>query len=768
MTDVYLRGIALRLRCFLPALAAFLILGLAAPAQADEETPKADPALLTLDRIYDSGDFSGDHGPAVHWHKRRGGYTGFEDSPLGGGKRDLVWRSTSGDDREVLVPSHRFAPPGDSSPVSVESYEFSADGSKLLIFTNSQRVWRTNSRGDYWVLDVTGGELVRLGGDVPQSSLMFAQFSPDGLRVAYVRDHNLFIQDLRSLEITQLTHDGSPTRINGTFDWVYEEELALQRGFRFSSDGQLIAYWQIDDEGVPTFPLVDQLAGVYPSVRMIPYPKVGERNPAARIGVIAAGGGKTKWLPIPGDPREHYLAALEWVDGSHELVIQQLDRLQQNNRVFLANADTANVRPLFTESDAAWVDHLNPKPFWHNDNRSFLWLSDQQGWRQVYSVGLEGHRGPAITPDGWDVIDLLGIDADGHWVYFTASPENATQTYLYRVRLDGSDLTRVSPADQPGTHAYRLSPDGKSAVHTYSTFDRPPLVELVSLPEHRQLKLLSDNQALRDKLAALKPVKSEFFKVEAAPGVSLDGWRLLPADFDPAKKYPVLFYVYGEPAGQTVVDSWGGSRRLWHQYLAQQGYVVMSLDNRGTNGPRGRDFRKCIYRQVGVLASADQAAATQALLAQHKYLDPERVAIWGWSGGGSMTLNALFRYPKIYKAGLAIAPVPNQRYYDTIYQERYMGLPGDNTDGYRQGSPITHAHQLEGRLLLVHGSGDDNCHFQGAEALADELIAHNKQFDFFPYPGRSHSISERQNTTRHLQELLTRTLEEYVPPGPRP
>lgn len=767
MIHVGWRRAAFEAQLRLIAAACLLLFLAAAPQAARSETPPApDPSLLTLDRIFASGDFGSDHGPEVHWLER-GGYVGFEDSPLGGGKRDLVWRHPDGDRREALVQSHRFAPPGDNGPLSVDSYEFSADGSKLLIYTNSQRVWRTRSRGDYWVLDIAGGELVRLGGDSPPSSLMFARFSPDGLRVAYVRDHNLFVQDLRSREITQLTHDGSPTRINGAFDWVYEEELQLQRGFRFSSDSRWLAYWQIDDEGVPTFPLVDQLAGVYPSVRMIPYPKVGERNPAARIGVVPVGGGETAWLAISGDPREHYLAALEWIDGTHQLVIQQLDRLQQHNRVFLADAETGNARLLFTESDAAWIDHVNPTLHWLPDRKSFLWLSEQQGWRQIYQISLEGERGPAITPHGWDVIDFVALDPAGEWLYFTASPENPTQEYLYRVRRDGSQLARLSPADQPGTHHYRLSPDARWAVHTYSTFDQPPLEELVGLPEHKQLRLLADNQSLRDKLKALKPVKSEFFRVEAAPGVALDGWRLLPADFDPAKKYPVLFYVYGEPAGQTVADSWGGNRRLWHQYLAQQGYVVMSLDNRGADVPRGRAWRKSVHRQVGVLASADQAAATQALLAQHKYLDPERIAIWGWSGGGSMTLNALFRYPKLYKAGLAVAPVPNQRYYDTIYQERYMGLPGDNAEGYRQGSPITHAHQLEGRLLLVHGTGDDNCHFQGAEALADELIAHNKQFDFFPYPARSHSNSERQNTTRHLHGLLTRQLEEYVPSGPR-
>jgi dipeptidyl-peptidase 4 len=287
---------------------------------------------------------------------------------------------------------------------------------------------------------------------------------------------------------------------------------------------------------------------------------------------------------------------------------------------------------------------------------------------------------------------------------------------------------------------------------------------LIRLPEHTIVKTLADNAALKKKLEALRSCSTEFFRVNIGDGVALDGWCIKPPGFDPSRKYPVLFHVYGEPAGQTVLDSWHDKQFLWHCMLAQEGYLIMSVDNRGTPAPRGRDWRKIVYRQVGVLASADQAAAVRALLKERSYLDPARIAIWGWSGGGSMTLNALFRYPELYQTGMSVAPVPNQRHYDTIYQERYMGLPGDNPDGYRKGSPIHFAHQLKGNLLVVHGTGDDNCHYLGTEALFDELIAHGKQFTMMAYPNRSHAISEGKNTTRHLYETLTRYLRANTPP----
>lgn len=725
--------------------------------------PEKDAALLTLDRIFDSDDFRGEEAPAIRWSKG-GGYTTLEKPELKGAGQDLVWHDTGSDRKEILVPAHRFIPPGGESPLAIESYSFSNDGSKLLIFTNSKRVWRTRSRGDYWVLDIAAGELKKLGGDAAPSTLMFAAFSPQASRVAYVRENNLYVQNLQDMQITPLTSDGSSEIINGTFDWVYEEELGLRDGFRWSPDGQSLAYWQINTTGVRDFLLINNTDRLYSQVQAIPYPKAGEKNSVGRIGVVSAMGGATVWMSVPGDPREHYIAQMDWAGNSNEIVLQQFNRVQNTNLVMLANAKSGEVRTVFTESDAAWVENSNAKWNWIDDHKRLVWLSERDGWQHAYAATMTGEV-TLITAERADVISVEAVDARDGWLYYIASPDNPTQRYLYRVKLDGTHSERVTPKNQSGTHSYSISPDAKWAVHNSSTFDSPAVVELISLPDHKPVRSLVDNKKLKEVLEKLKRPTSEFFRVNIGNDVVLDAWCLKPPDFDVKKSYPVLFYVYGEPAGQTVLDQWGGRRHLWHLLLAQQGYIVMSVDNRGTPAPRGRDWRKCVHRQIGILASAEQAAAVKAILKERPYIDPERVAVWGWSGGGSMTLNAIFRYPDLYRAAMSVAPVPNQRYYDSIYQERYMGLPADNPDGYRRGSAINFVHQLKGELLLVHGTGDDNVHYQGSEALINELIVHNKSFTMFAYPNRSHSISERKNTTRHFFGLLTRFLNEKIRPG---
>jgi dipeptidyl-peptidase-4 len=489
-------------------------------------------------------------------------------------------------------------------------------------------------------------------------------------------------------------------------------------------------------------------------------------NSACRIGVVDATGGDIRWVKAPGDAREHYLHDLQWIPGTRRLLIQQLNRLQNTNRVFIAETSTGDVKQLLIDSDKAWVEAHNDLT-WHSDGRRFLFWSERDGWQHLYWAGLKNGKLKAATRGAFDVTELVRVREGGNELYFTASPDNPTQRYLYRSSLRGGGLERITPTNAPGTHKYVASPDGRWAFHTVSSFTVPPKTELISLPDHKTVRVLADNQKIREKLATLKVPTTEFFRVPVGDGIEIDGWCVLPPEFDRTKKHPLIVHVYGEPAGQTVKDQWGGAGQLWHWMLAQQGYVVMSFDNRGTATPRGHDWRKSIYRQVGILASQDQAAALKHVLATRPYLDPKRVGIWGWSGGGSMTLNALLRHPDLYTAGISIASVPNMRLYDTIYQERYMGLPSDNAEGYRQGSPLTFADRLQGKLLLIHGTGDDNCHYQGAEALVNAFIAHGKQFRMMSYPNRSHSINEGLNTSVHLRQLMTDFLHETLPPGPR-
>ncbi len=735
-----------------------------------------EPSQLTVERIYDSDEFEPDSFSAI-WLKDSSGYLTLESlQAIQPGKAIVAW-SPKSSQQDVLVPSAHLIPPGRMRPLSIDGYTFSKDRSLVLIYTNAKRVWRRKTRGDYWVLDRASRELIQVGGsDVRPSSLMFAKFSPDGRYVIYVSNNNLFRQDLRDGGIVALTNSKSPKIINGTFDWVYEEEFGLRDGFRISPDGRFVAYWHLDSTGVREFPLINNTDSLYPEIRQIPYPKVGQRNSACTVKVVDLHTGETTPLSIPGDPREHYIARISWIPLKHDpqaeagqqppprLLLQRLNRRQNTLQILLADPENGAVRLLLTEKDQAWVDVHDELKF-HPDGQRFTWISERDGWRHVYLVSLQDGSVTLATPGNFDVVQLLCMDQQGSWLYFIAAPGNPTERFLYRVRIDGTSLQRLTPQESTGTHRYQISPDAKWAIHRHSTFETPGPVELISLPDHRRIRMLAKNQRIRRALRSLRRGPSEFFRVDIGGDVLLDGWCIKPPDFDPDKTYPLLIYVYGEPAGTTVVNRWGGKNYLWHTMLAQHGYVVMSFDNRGTRAPRGREWRKAVHHQIGILAPQDQAAALEAVLRDRPFIDPKRVGIWGWSGGGSMSLNAIFKYPELYHTAMAVAPVANQRYYDTIYQERYMGLPGDNPEGFLKGSPINYAHQLTGNLLLVHGTGDDNCHYQATEALINELVRHHKPFTMMAYPNRSHSVSEGSGTTRHLRELLARYLTEKMPPS---
>lgn len=723
-----------------------------------------DPAILTIDRIFNSGEFSAQGVGGFRWLKSGNAYTRIEPSANIKGGTDLVSYDVEKGTKTVLVSAEKLVPAGESAPLRIAGYDWSADNQQMLIFTNTKRVWRQNTLGDYWVLDLNNWKLKKLGGDAKPSTLMFAKFSPDGKKVGFVRENNIYVENLADGKITQLTSDGSKTLINGTSDWVNEEELGLRDCWRWSPDSQSIAYWQMDSSGIKDFILVNTTDDVYPKLTYLPYPKAGTTNAAVRIGVVSANGGQTKWMNTPGDLRQNYIAMMDWTDNSNELILQHLNRLQNTNQLMVADAKTGNVKTILTEKDEAWVDVEIQKMLWVDGGKSFLWMSERDGWQHVYKVSRDGSNTKLITVGNFDVVSIQSVDETKGWLYYIASPENATQRYLFRTKLDGSGkIEKVTPDAQKGVNSYNISPNSRWAFHTYSAFGKAPQYELVDVSNKTLVKTMVDNAALQTKINQIKKGTQEFIKVDVGEGVTLDGYMIRPPDFDPNKKYPILFHVYGEPASQTVMDSWGGTNYLWHSMLAQQGYIVASIDNRGTPAPKGRAWRKSIYRKIGVISSQDQANAVKAMLIKYPFIDASRVGIWGWSGGGSSTLNAMFRYPEIYKTGMSVAPVPDMSLYDTIYQERYMGLPQVNTEDYKQGSPITFAKNLKGNLLVVHGTGDDNVHYQGTERLINELVKENKQFTMMAYPNRSHGIFEGENTTRHLYTMLTKYLNEHLP-----
>lgn len=754
------------------ALVAIAATTAALPLRA--QTP--DPSIVTLDRVFASTDFEEQRLGPIQWTADGAAYTTLEPSTDRKGV-DIVRYDAATGSHEILVPATKLAPLSheEGSSVSIAGYQFSPDRSRVLIFTNTRRVWRQNTRGDYWVYDLKTGALKQLGDGSPPSTLMFATFSPDGGRVAYVREHNLYIEDLASGHMTQLTSDGSRTTINGTFDWVYEEELNLRNGFRWSPDGRSIAYWQLDATGVRDFDLIDDTDSLYSFVTPVQYPKAGETNSAARVGVVSADGGPTRWIQVPGDPRNNYITHLQWAANSDELTLQHLDRHQQTNELLLADIRTGAIRTILTDHDAAWVD-APADLTWLHGGQQFIWVSEHDGWRHAYLVSRDGKTTRLLTPGAYEIAEpdvnfgpplIQSVDSAHKTFYFYASPDDATQLYLYRARLDGTGRAeRVTPAVQRGYHHYNISPDGHWAIHSWSTFDTPPVTELIRLPSHDVVRTLIDNAHLRAAVSALKRQPTEFTRLDGGKGVHYDAWLMKPPDLDTTRHYPVLLYVYGGPASQTVLDRWDGVHYLFHLALVQQGYIVASIDNRGTPAARGAPWRKAIYKKMGEVDVQDQIDATRALL-RRPYADATRVGVWGHSGGGTMTLNLLFQAPDLYAMGMALSPVSDQRFYDTIYTERYVGLPQEDPEAYRRASPMTYVDGFRGHLLLVHGSGDDNVHYQNTEAVVNALVAADKPLDLMVYPNRTHCICQGQNTTRHLYELMTRYTHDHLPAGAR-
>ena len=695
------------------------------------------------------------------------GYRNVEEGEV------IEYKVPSGE-QKVIVNKLMLTPGGIGAALTVRSYTMSQKEDKALIYTNTRKVWRYDTRGDYWVIDLKTKSLKQIGKSLPESSLMFAKFSPDGSKIAYVSQHNIYSEDIASGKITQLTKDGTDRIINGTFDWAYEEEFDCRDGFRWSDDSKDIAYWQLDARKIRNFLMINNTDSIYSFNVPVEYPKVGETPSPYKIGVVSVNGGNTKWMNIPGDPQNTYLPRMEWSGKSNELVIQQLNRKQNHSTLMYVNTKNGNTKAFYNESDDAWIDI---KSRWDNDpvgwdwvenGNSFVWVSEKDGWRHAYLVSRDGKKETLITQGELDLIAPVRIDEKNNSYYFMASPDNATQSYLYKAALDGSGKPeRVTPVNQSGTHHYDISPEGKIAIHYFSNARTAPMTEWVTLPSHQPLDESSSIAHNASKINAGK-MNIEFFKVTTQEGVEVDAWMVKPTHFDANKKYPIVFMVYGEPASSTVKDTYGtGRNRIYEGNMADDGYIYVSMDNRGTPSPKGSKWRKAIYRNIGTINIRDMAGAATAMFEKFAFIDTSRVAVHGWSGGGSSTLNLLFQYPKIFKTGISIAAVGNQLTYDNIYQERYMGIPQENREDFVKGSPITHAENLVGNLLYIHGTGDDNVHYQNAEMLLNVLIKNNKVFQFMPYPNRSHSISEGAGTSKHLRTICTEFLKRNCPPGAR-
>ena len=704
----------------------------------------------------------------IHWMKDGNGFYEEESGEIAQYRLPSLSKA-------VIADRNALTPKGSSAPLKVRNFFFSNDANKLLIYTNSKRVWRYDTRGDYWLLDLDDNKLTQIGKSLPASSLMFAKFSPDGKKVAYVSGHNIYVQDIATNKVKQLTFDGSTKLINGTFDWAYEEEFFCRDGFRWSPDSKQIAFWQIDARKTKNYLMINNTDSLYPFVKPVEYPVAGEPPSPFKIGVVNIATAQTKWMSIPTDPvLQSYVPRMEWADNNTQLIIQHLNRKQNQSDLLLCDVATGKSTTVYKEKDSAWIDIL---PLWDedysyggwdwlNNGKEFLWPSEKDGWRHLYRISRDGKKETLVTVGNYDVMDISTVDEKSGYVYFFASPENATQKYLYRTKLNGTGTAeRLTPANEPGTHDCNVSPNGQYAFHSFSNYYTEEVNEWVTLPSHKAL----GGEEVQNALSKADKSKSNisFFKITTEDGVQMDAWMTKPNNFDSTKKYPVLFYVYTEPWGQNVKDEFGVAHNfLYRGDMAKDGYIYISIDNRGTPVPKGREWRKCVYKKIGLINIHDQAMAAKEIL-KMPFVDSSRIAVWGWSGGGSATLNLMFQYPSIYKTGIAVAAVADQLTYDNIYQERYMGLPQENKEDFIKGSPITYAKNLQGNLLYIHGTGDDNVHYKNAEELINELVKYNRQFEFMSYPNRSHGLSEGEGTFMHLSTMYTNYLREHCPPGGR-
>jgi dipeptidyl-peptidase-4 len=686
------------------------------------------------------------------WLPDGSGYLKLETPEGASGPEIARYDSASG--KRAVVAGEKLLVPGTNQRLRIHGFVCSPTGKRFLLHTEEA------GGSDRWLYELESGDLrpVKAGDGVGFEA---NAFSPDGERLLGSRGADLLVYDIANGRATSLTQDSDSDAINnGSASW--------------SPDGQWIAYIQSDSSAIPKRAVLVPGDPTYRTFQETRFGRIGGPIPTLRIGVVGAEGGPTRWIELADKAGTFYLNSLSWAGNSDEVMIDKLSRGRDAREVMLANHRTDAITKVYAATDPAWVvSWVDMEPGglqWIRGSKTFVIFSERDGWRRAFVVSRDGSDPTPITVAGSDLIAPGQIDEKNGWYYYYASPTNATQRYLYRSRLDGTGTPeRLTPNDQPGSHSYVFSPDSQWAFHTWSTFDQPPVTDLVELPKHRSVRMLEDNAAAAARIKPLITRPTGFLQLDIGGGVVMDSWMIKPRDFDPTKKYPVFVFVYGEPAGQTVLDDWHGGQgfSLFHRAVADLGYLVVSIDNRGTPGPKGAAWRRSVYGSLGPLSTDEQAAGLKALERLCPFVDLSRVGIWGWSGGGSNTLNSLFRKPDTYHVGIAVVPKPQAQYYNAEYQEIFMRTPKENPEGYRTGSAINYAEGLRGDLLIITGSGETNTHIEITEGLVDRLIELGKRFDYFVYPNRDHGLSEGKGTTVHVQMLITRYLIDHLPPGPR-
>lgn len=637
----------------------------------------------------------------------------------------------------------------DNKPIRIEDYSFSDDETKILIASDKKPIYRHSSLNKYYVYDLNTKNLI----EISKNKIQEASLSPDGSKVAYVYDNNLYLKDLTHNKEIAITNDGKKNQIiNGIPDWVYEEEFSYSKAYEWSPDNNYIAYVKFDESKVKEFcmPIYKEL---YPDEYCYKYPKAGEKNSDVSLHIYQLKNNKTIDIKLEQDT-DFYIPRIFWTKLPKTLMVMKMNRLQNTMKFFLVNAETGESRCIYTEKSKTYLEV--PEIVFSNDGKYFFITSDKNGYNHIYQYDLNGKFIKRVTSGKWDVTKLNGFDDAKQIIYFTSAEPSPMQRNVFSINLKTNEKKRLTKQD--GYNIATFNSTYTYFINEFSSIEVPPTYTLCN-NNGKVIRVIENNDNLKQKLADADLSKKEFIKLKTGEGIELNAWMMKPKKIEDGKKYPVMFCIYGGPNSQEVLDRWDYNA-LWYEHLASQGIIVVAVDNRGTGG-RGAEFRKCTYKNLGKYETIDQIEAAKAL-AQFSFIDTSRIGIWGWSFGGYLSLLCLEKGNKQFKLAVAVAPVTNWRYYDSIYTERYNGLPQDNPDGYDDNSPINHTKKIKGKLLLIHGTADDNVHFQNSVELVKKLVSSNKQFDLMYYPNSNHGIYTGRNTRYHLFYTMTKFIVENL------
>ena len=700
---------------------------------------------ITLDEIFKNRRFSSRGAPAIRSMKDGNHYCQLKKDSLN------VYEYATGNLTTTILTSSNLVPEGAKDPLSMGDFEFSEAEDKILFATDEEPIYRRSSKANYYIFDIPSGRLFPLSKNGKQR---LADFSPDGSKVAFVRDNNLYVAFIpenptsdQSFKEIQVTVDGRPNEIiNGATDWVYEEEFEFSKAFCWSPDGNALAFYRFDETKVKEYQLT-YYGELYPEQYKYKYPKAGEDNSLISIFIYDLPSKKTTLIDT-GSETDIYIPRIKWTRDPRLLALYRMNRHQNNLELLLADVKTGETSKIYSEENKYYIE-INDH--WHflADNTHFILTSEKDGYRHLYLYDLSGKLVRQLTSGNYEVTALLGVDENRGLVYYQSAERSPMDRDICVVSLDGK--TRKTLSARRGANEADFSANFEWYLGRWSDINTPPCIAIYDRTG-REVRVLQDNARLITTLKEYNYGKTEFFSVPTDEGIWLNGWMLKPPDFDSTRKYPVLFTIYGGPGVQTVMNSWG-TVSAWNQLWAQHGIVVVSVDNRGTGG-RGELFKKCTYLQLGKYETLDQVAAAR-YLGKLAWVDTTRIGMWGWSFGGYLTLSCLTRGADQFSFGIAVAPVTNWKYYDNIYTERYMRTPRENNEGYETNSPINHAAGLKGKLLMIHGMADDNVHPQNSYDMVTALVAAGKSFESQFYPNSNHGIYSGKNTTLHLYNLMT-------------